>query len=455
MVKETKTKKNKLNKKSLIILSCSILLAVVVACTTLLLIFANKPDELKINMFSKDLVAVKLDDGWGYVNSKGKVVIKGQFSEANPFSDNGLALVSVDGHYGYINTEGKFVINPMYSQARSFSDDSDIVLVKKNNKCGYINSKGEEVIPCQFEEAYSFSNGLALVGVGGKYGFINEKGKFVINPAYDYAESFVNNKLTVVGKLYGANLVYAFISTDGELITDFMLEEAYVSEDYVITYDGTYYGLCDLKLVPLFKTNYQIAGFPINLDSFKNLGDKLIPFRNLETYKYGYLNTAGQIVIEAKYDVIDNFYNGLAMVKFNNKYGFINKEGKLTVNNEYDVVRNFNEGFAVVGKDINGDVKYGLVNTEGKLVVELRYFELGDVYSGLTYFTTFESELIGYLDTKGELVISQIYSIISVSKTAYNFTSDGYVVVKQDANYGILNTKGEYVVNPYLLGVNY
>ena len=32
---------------------------------------------------------------------------------------------------------------------------------------------------------------------------------------------------------------------------------------------------------------------------------------------------------------------------------------------------------------------------------------------------------------------------------------DGYVVVKQDSTFGILNTKGEYVINPYLLNINY
>ena len=61
-------------------------------------------------MFSNGLVAVRLDDGWGYINKKGEVVIKGQFGDAYPFSDNGLALVSVDGHYGFINTKGKYVI---------------------------------------------------------------------------------------------------------------------------------------------------------------------------------------------------------------------------------------------------------------------------------------------------------------------------------------------------------
>lgn len=455
MEKETKTQKNKLSKKSIIILSCSISLVAILILTTLLLVFANKPQENKVNMFSQDLVAVKLDDGWGYVNSKGKVVIKGQFGEAHPFADNGLALVSIDGHYGYINTEGKFEINPMYSQAKSFSGESSLALVKRGGKCGYINSKGEEVIPCQFDEAYTFSNGLAKIGVGGKYGFIDEKGKLVINPIYDYAESFVNNKLTVVGKTNNAELVYACISSKGELMTDFMLNEVYVSEKYVITFDGVYYGLCDLKLVPLFKTNYQIAGFPISIDSFKNLEDKLIPFRNTETYKYGYLNTAGQIVIEAKYDTIDNFYNGLAMVKFNNKYGFINTSGQIVVNNEYDIVRKFNNGYAVVGKEIDGEVKYGLVNCSGQLVIEVKYFSLGDVNNGLLYFSTFDSELIGYMNTKGEIAISQMFTMISTSSNAYDFTNDGYAVVKQDTVYGIINSAGEYVVNPYLLGVNY
>lgn len=446
-VKKEQNQTKKSCKKPLIISLVSGCLAVVLIFVAVFTIFSNKPKEDKVNLFSNNLVAVKLDDGWGYMNNKGEVKINAQFEKAYPFADNGLALVSLDGFYGFINLKGQYVINPIYSEANSFVENNDLTVVKRNLKYGYVNKDGKEVIPCQFENAYQFSNGLAVVKIGGKYGFINSKGKFEVNPIYDYAESFKNNKVSVVGKRIDDEMMYAIVSKSGDLLTDFMLNQVYTNEDYVITFDGTYYGFCKLDLVPLFKTDYQIAGFPINLSSFDDIDEKLIPFRNNETYKYGFLNMDGQVVIEAKYDIVDNFYDGLALVKFDGKYGFIDAKGKLVIANTYDHVNSFSEGYAVV----SNDDKFGLIDKAGKVVVEIKYARLSDVNNGLICFSTTDSDLIGYMDVNGKVVIPQEYA--QIGELGLNATDDGYVVVKQGDKYGVLDITGKYVINPYLLNI--
>ena len=447
-------KENVGNKKALLFSIIGAVLALIIIVTTLCLVFLNKNDHPN-NLFSKGLVAVKFSDGWGYINKKGDVVISGQFSEATPFSDNGLALVKLDGYYGFINTKGKYVVNPIYSDALPFNN-SHLTAVKRNGKYGYINEQGKTIIPLQFDEASDFCYDLALVKIGGKYGFINEKGDFVINPSFDEARSFNNSKLTVVGKLNSnKEMMYACVSKKGKLLTDFMLNAVYVSEKYVLTFDGVYYGLCGLDLVPLFKTSYQIANFPISLDPFYNLGSKLIPFRDGETYKYGYLNLKGQVVIPATYDMIGNFNNGLAMVKKDNKYGFIDTNGKLVVSNKYSIARPFSEGYAVVG-NIDGDnTSYGLIDKNGNVVLDIVYYDLGNVTNGLSYFTTFDSKLIGYINPSKKVVVPQEYTQVSKNIMAYDVTDDGYIVVRKDDQYGILTKDGKFLVNPYLVDVKY
>lgn len=57
---------------------------------------------------------------WGYMNAKGEMVIPAQFSDAQPFTDDGLAVVG-DGIYsGFIDTSGKIVIKPKYMSAMPF-----------------------------------------------------------------------------------------------------------------------------------------------------------------------------------------------------------------------------------------------------------------------------------------------------------------------------------------------
>jgi flagellar basal-body rod protein FlgG len=93
---------------------------------------------------------------------------------------------------------------------------------------------------------------------------------------------------------------------------------------------------------------------------------------------------------------------------------------------------------------MNLGVKIGEVYTDygqGSILETENTFDLA--IAGKGYFA------IGVTNANGQR------SIKYTRDGSFTMTSDGYVVVKQDANYGILNANGEYVVNPYLLGVNY
>jgi hypothetical protein len=54
-----------------------------------------------------------VDDKYGYINTKGEVVINPQFEAACSFSD-GAAAVLKDGKWGYIDTSGNFIISPQF-----------------------------------------------------------------------------------------------------------------------------------------------------------------------------------------------------------------------------------------------------------------------------------------------------------------------------------------------------
>ena len=456
-VVETQKEEKKSNKKALIISLCSVFLSVIIILVAVLSIFLNKEQEVQHNLFEKGLVAVRTEDGWGYMNKKGELVIKAQFEEAYPFADNGLALVSLDGFYGYINTKGKYEINPIYTEAHSFDEDeSKLALVKRNAKYGYIDKSGEEVIPCQFEEAYNFTSERALVKMAGKYGFIDESGKFVINPTYVDASGFSKCGLAVVGKVGNADVKrYAVINKKGELLNDFHYFNIYIGEKYLITYDGLFYIVRDSQMKELFKTEYQIAGFEkdfIRLDSFENIEDKLIPFRDINSHKFGYLNLKGEVVISAEYDLIGNFYDDMAKVLKDGKYGFINTDGELIVNNSYTYTRNYNNGYAVVAND----ALYGLIDKNGKIVLEVKYAVLGDVYNDVCYYKAADSSTYGYYNVKkSSFICEAIYSEVSTESNVFDCTDDGYIVVRQGDYFGVINKKGKYIINPYLLDISF
>ena len=91
------------------------------------------------------LFPIRVDGVYGYINSKGTVVIKPQFDSALKFSD-GLALVRIGGH------------DIEFTEAR---------LDKMGGKAGYIDKAGKFVIPARYLFGESFSEGLASVWLDG------------------------------------------------------------------------------------------------------------------------------------------------------------------------------------------------------------------------------------------------------------------------------------------------
>ncbi|MFG5100292.1 WG repeat-containing protein [Campylobacter lari] len=91
--------------------------------------------------------------------------------------------------------------------------------------------------------------------------------------------------------------------------------------------------------------------------SIYSLNDDLYGFCSTKT-KYGFIDKQGNLVIEAKYNYVDDFSEGLAMVELNEKYGFIDKQGNLVIETEYDVVLDLVEGAEYNFKGFGGEYYY-------------------------------------------------------------------------------------------------
>ena len=67
-------------------------------------------------------IAFKSDSGkWGFVNTKGKVVVEPTYADAKSFS-NGLGAVCNGELWGYINEENIVVIDYQFRTADYFTD---------------------------------------------------------------------------------------------------------------------------------------------------------------------------------------------------------------------------------------------------------------------------------------------------------------------------------------------
>jgi hypothetical protein len=132
------------------------------------------PQVKDIAEFSDGLAAVRWDTTpgddsdfellkWGFMNTKGDLVIDPRFDEGYSFSD-GVAFVSLNEQYVLINKTGKVLLSmDNYADFQTeFSDKR--AWVKKDDKYGYIDNTGKLVLPCVYDYASPFKEGQAEVG---------------------------------------------------------------------------------------------------------------------------------------------------------------------------------------------------------------------------------------------------------------------------------------------------
>ena len=150
-----------------------------------------------------------------YIDKTGKTILNVAKNQAN-FVDNfseSLARFRKGSYYGFINTKGEIVIPPKYSYADNFSHG--FAIIKTNDFITFINKKGEK-LKCIFDNVKAFSNGLAPVCKGKKWGYIDTLGYTKIQFLFDNAFPFYEG-VAVVRK----NQKYGIINQNGEIIIPF------------------------------------------------------------------------------------------------------------------------------------------------------------------------------------------------------------------------------------------
>lgn len=172
------------------------------------------------------LVAMKEENGCGFIDKKGEIAISMKYNHARTFSD-GMAYVESDRFKGFIDTKGNELISCSdYYDVGDFHEGLAAVVKESSDigyKIGFIDKQGKIVIPISLPvrggeggipilETEYFSDGMYLVGdeENGRY-FIDKTGKRLFDVkkhmwAMPYSEGL---------SLVCYRSVYGFIDTDG------------------------------------------------------------------------------------------------------------------------------------------------------------------------------------------------------------------------------------------------
>lgn len=157
--------------------------------------------------------------------------------------------------------------------------------------------------------------------------------------------------------------------------------------------------------------------------------ETFLPF--VQHGKFGFINSEGRIQIQATFDYVSFFQEGLAIVSEGEKFGFTNKRGVIQIPCEFESVSEFTNGLAIVEK--NG--KFGMIDRNGMYVFEAIYDDLGPLSEGLSY--AMAGERYGYYNIDGEMVIPHLFD------DAYDFKG-GIARVESNGMEGYIDEFGNY-----------
>ena len=159
---------------------------------------------------------------------------------------------------------------------------------------------------------------------------------------------------------------------------------------------------------------------------------------NWSTYiLHGFLNTDGELFTGDWEDGMTSI-GGYAAVRSNGKYGFINTAGELVIPYEWDDVRFFREGLVAVQKD----GKWGFLNGAGELVIpcQWNYCSYGFI-NGLARVSNEDGGGRYYfIDQAGEVVLTV------TSANMGNGFYDGLAYISRDGMYGYIDREGKMVI---------
>ncbi len=315
--------------------------------------YAIPPIFERVNSFSEGMAAVKINHKWGFIDKTGKVVVEPQFNlwqaEFNSSFSDGLVAINFsngkdeksnndsnnvgDIKWGFADKKGKIVIPPKfigdYFYPPRFSEGLSSIKSAYgfDKKYGYIDKSGEYVIQPTYDKAYDFKDGLAIVEIDGKEGFINAKGDVVIPLIYDtvsffsdgYSVVMLNGKTTFIDKFGNNPTNKYFDSLDS------------FSEGLARFLENDKYGFIDKKGNVVIKPFIERGGSLLSLIPGIGFSDGLcvVEFGSDKNNvgKFGYIDKSGNVAINPKFDSVNDFIKGKAIVEMDDKYFFIDKKG--------------------------------------------------------------------------------------------------------------------------------
>ncbi len=435
-----------------------------------------------IKNVSQNLAPARLMNKWGLIDLKGRWVLQANFEDIEPFSE-GIAIAKKDG-YVLIQREDLSLWRLSPEIQKVLSCKNGYLPYKIYNKWGFLNKRGEVIIPAQYDTVHYFSNGLACVKQNAKWGCINVNNQIII-PFRDTKQvsSFYEDIQYILLDTKEENLpAFTLIDTLGKTILPFSYSDvSFQKNEIYLKKEGYWYKWQNGEQIRqiqfskkdstlYFNFKYDIIRIENGLKwAIKNHGEEVlfdtysqaklwldsierkqssntVKAYNMITYqegigiikvknKLGCIDSAGNLIVEPKYDEITAFKDGFATVRIGNAWGMINKKGREIILCAHEYLGTPSERRIEFKKND----KIGFLNLDGKIVIKPEYDRVTAFSEGKA--AVLKQGLWGYIDTLGNVIVPFSYT------NAKPFKDSLAPVQKDFRKYGYINAKNQTVID--------
>ena len=265
------------------------------------------------------------------------------YNGVKAFSGNAY-VVSREGRWGVLDTENGLTLMCDYEFVSQVNEEG-VLLFTDNKDSRLIDAEGMVlgIFKEKITEAGIFSEGLIAASSGAKFSYYDEFAQVKFG-GYESAGAFVGGRAAVCkdgkwflidqnGKAVSEKFARIVLNEKGEYLVGDKMLAAKTEGKYAI-YDK------DLKEIATLDCQDVDILTP----------DGLIAI--CKNNKWGFVNTAGEVVIQPTYENARSFYNGFAAVCKEGTWGFINTANKLVIPYEFTDVTYFdNAGTCMVRVD--------------------------------------------------------------------------------------------------------
>lgn len=135
-----------------------------------------------------------------------------------------------------------------------------------------------------------------------------------------------------------------------------------------------------------------------------------------------------------EYDIQNDYYNGLALVKKDGKWGYIDKNRHVKIPLIYDSANNFTDKIVKVKKDN----LWGYINVEGEEIIPVDYYFCGEISNGI--IAVGKGGKYGFIDRNGNKICELLYDRVEP------FSEEGTAKVVIGRKFGYINASGKVIV---------